>query len=91
MSVLKRKLSEVHYPEVTKTVTESYQHCVQVPPTSQPHTVTNPGTGPSTNDPAAPNPGVCYTVSSESETFTTGSSLGGGRHKVCATLGTTSF
>ena len=83
MSVLKRKLSEVHYPEVRKTVTESWQHCVWVPPEPQP--VTKPDTGPSTDDPGAPSPGICYTID-VGDSLTTdvgGVYLGNGKYKVC--------
>ena len=83
MTVLKRRLNRVHYPRTTRTVTESYQHCSQVPPASQP--VTNPGTGPSTDSPAAPNPGTCFIID-KSDSLTTdigGVYLGNGRYKVC--------
>ena len=79
MTVLKRRLNKVHYPKITNTVTESYQHCVNVP------SVTNPDTGPSTDDPGAPSPGACYIIdtSDSSTTDVGGVYLGNGKYKVC--------
>ena len=79
MTVLKRGLNKVYYPKITNTVTESYQHCVPVP------SVTKPDTGPSTNDPGAPSPGVCYIIDA-GDSLTTdvgGAYLGNGKYKVC--------
>ena len=84
MTVLKRRLNKVHYPKITRTVIESYQHCVYVPPTS-PDPVTNPNTGPSTRDPVAPSPGVCWIID-KGDSVTTdvgGVYLGNGKYKVC--------
>ena len=85
MIVLKRRLNKVHYPQTTNTVTESYQHCVHVPLIPGASPVTNPNTGPSTNDPVAPSPGICYIidVGDSLATGVGGVYLGNGRYKVC--------